>query len=418
MNSSSITTENNSLNTILAQILTNKFYNGPITDTYRKLISDGYLEIAENQDLFSIDFKYKTNPLENISRVVFEFTTKCNFNCIHCRNGYVKRITETNIDKLKTVVDVFRLLNINRFDFIGGEVSKYGNGWLELAKYINGNNDKIVTIYTNGWWIEEAEFEASGKFYKNDSEYLEDLKQNGVTHILFSIDGDEKMHDKSRNSIGLYHKIISSIKRIRQFGIQPRISALLYGNYYQSNSIPFAELATLIYDLPPALDSNQKLLTLREDTTNHFNNFIDIGNGVKLKSDKYLIDCVPKSKLHCKAFYRPSPGITILANGNISICPLLDASEDYGNIHEQNIIGILNNFQNAFVYKLHANKNIKDYLKYYDQNIFGRYFDHICSVRAVLTLIAKSINLENSTSDETILKINKRIAKITGHNQK
>ena len=133
-----------------------------------------------------------------------------------------------NIDKLKSIADTFHLLNIRRFDFVGGEVSKYGNGWLELASHINRNGDNTVTLYANGWWLEAAGFEAAGKSYLDDLKYLKDLKQNGVTHVLFSIDGHEERHDQSRKQKGLYQKIISSFDRIKQTGIKPRISALIY----------------------------------------------------------------------------------------------------------------------------------------------------------------------------------------------
>ena len=408
----------NLFTSVLLQVLKETMIEGPLTDIHVTLISNGYLEIVNKMDLSEIAFKYKTNPLENIQGIVFEFTTKCNFNCSHCRNGYIEKTTEINIDRLKLVADTFNLINIKRYDFIGGEVSKYGNGWLELANHINHNQDKTVSIFTNGWWLENINFEAAGEFYQNDIEYLADLKQNGVTHIVFSIDGNEEAHDKSRNQKGLYHKILNSFERIKQSGINPRISGLIKDQLDLQLINTFAEIATRIYDLPVNADLETKINRLINDSINIFSSFIDIGNGAHLKNNNVKIDEIPLHLLRCKAFYRPSPNLRIMANGNLSVCPLLDAGEGYGNIHEQSMIEILNNFQNSFVYKLHANNEIKNYLKYLDKNIFGEYYDHICLIRAILTLMAKNIIVESSLTPDAILKINNKIARVSGYGEK
>ncbi len=80
-------------------------------------------------------------------------------------------------------------------------------------------------------------------------------------------------------------------------------------------------------------------------------------------------------------------------------------------------IPILNDFQNSFVYKLHANNEEKNYLKYLDKRIFGEYYDHICSIRAILTLLAKDINSESSITSDAIFEINKKIALYAGYGE-
>jgi MoaA/NifB/PqqE/SkfB family radical SAM enzyme len=405
----------NELMNILYQINKHTFLEIEQNRIYDDLIKSGFLEIDENSDLNTIIFKYKKNPLEHVKRVVFEFTTLCNFNCAHCRNGYIQKTTETDIEKLKSVSDAFNLLNIKRYDFIGGEVTKFGDNWLQLAKHININQNKIVTVYSNGWWLEDENFTAAGKFYKNDTEYLEDLKQNGVTHILFSIDGYEEYHDKSRNHKGLYKRIFNSLKRIKEIGINPRITALLFKSIDTKTAQAFADIATQIYDLPEYLHVNSLIMHLMQDDTNHFSNFIDIGNGSNIRENKYRIDNISMRWLQCKAFFRPSPSLRIMANGNLSVCPLLDVGEDFGSIHNSNIIDLLNNFQNSFLYKLHANNEIQSYLKYLDKSIFGEYYDHICTLRVILSLIAKQVNLEENITPEKILEINKKIAKYSGN---
>ena len=407
--------DNDVLTRLLCQVLQEKTIAVSSASDYDEIVNAGYLEVIGQIDEAAIDFRYKTNPLENISRLIFEFTTECNFSCAHCRNGSMVKQTEVNIDKLKSIADTFHLLNIQRFDFVGGEVSKYGNGWLELANYINRRGDKTVTLYTNGWWLESADFEAAGKCYRNDAEYLSDLKQNGVTHVLFSIDGHEERHDQSRKQKGLYQKIISSFNRIKEAGINPRISALIHDVLETDTVVSFVDIATRIYDLPADMGVMAKLDTLIQDTTNQFSHFIDIGNGVKLRKNRKKISDIPLHLLRCKAFYRPSPSLRIMANGNLSVCPLLDAGEGYGNVHELDIMDILNNFQDSFAYKLHAGKEISSYLKYLDQNVFGEHFDHLCAIRAILTLLAKEINSAGPLNPGMLLEFNRKIARYSGH---
>ncbi len=413
--SSTFEIQSNYETSFLLLVLREKIYKGASNNLINKLLTSGFLQNSYDLTIEEIDFRYKKNPLEHVTRLIFEFTTLCNFNCVHCRNGYTSKTSETNIEKLKSISDVFKLLNVKRFDFIGGEVTKFGNRWLDLAKYINHNCDNILTVYTNGWWLEKTNFEAAGKIYTNDIEYLNELKNSGITHILLSIDGREKAHDESRNCKGLYRRILNSFERIKQIGIKPRITALVINNQDAELMNSFAQIASLMYNFPENIGIEAKVFYMNSDETNHFSNFIDIGNGVNLKKGKYNVDEIPSYMLTCKAFYRPSPGLRIMANGNLSVCPLLDAGEGYGNIHESDIVEILNNFQNSFVYKLHANKELAKYLKYYDTSIFGESIDHICSLRVILTLIARNINLYNDTNKQTILKINKEIAKYSGH---
>ena len=157
--------------------------------------------------------------------------------------------------------------------------------------------------------------------------------------------------------------------------------------------------------------------TLIQDTTNQFSHFIDIGNGAKLRKNRKRIAGIPLHLLRCKAFYRPSPSLRILANGNLSVCPLLDAGEGYGNIHERDFMDILNNFQDSFAYKLHACNEISTCLKYLDQNVFGNHFDHLCTICAIITLLAKEINSARPVSPERLLEINRKIARYSGHEE-
>lgn len=404
----------NPLYNVLLQVLKSKAVEVESVDPFAGLISAGFLQTENEFDLEKIKFRYATNPLENVTRIVFEFTSECNFNCAHCRNGSKPKYTETDIDKLKQIADIFGLLNINCFYFIGGEVTKYGNRWLELAKHINAADNKMVAVITNGWWIGKMNFEAAGREYIDTAGYLLDLKQHGVTHIIFSIDGNEKVHDHSRGCKGLFSRILNVIPVVKEAGLNPRISMLFDDKMDEETGDALAVIAQKIYDFPNYVEKGFMLNKLFTDTTNSFSNFIDIGNGASQRRNKFNIKDIPAEYLRCKAFYRPSPNLRINANGNLSVCPLLDAGEDFGNIHEKGIIEILNSFQDSFAYRLHAGKRVGEYLKYLNTDIFGETFDHVCTVRTILTLIARQISKESVLTDEKILEINNHVAREVG----
>lgn len=110
-----------------------------------------------------IQLRYRRNPFEHLEKVIFEFTTYCNFNCDHCYNAQVSRVTESNPQLLAEAADSFIRMGIRRFDFIGGEVSRYGDDWLDMVEHIRSRGEDInILIYTNGWWLEQENFWAAG----------------------------------------------------------------------------------------------------------------------------------------------------------------------------------------------------------------------------------------------------------------
>lgn len=332
--------------------------------------------------------RYRRNPLEHVSRINYEVTTLCNFTCLHCRNDGVEMTTDLDTEALKRAGDLFLSLGIRRYDFIGGEVSKFGTGWLDIAKHLQQSDAGMewqtplsVTLYTNGWWLEESRFLAAGKTYASESDYLGDLLEHGVTHILFSIDGPEQTHDKWRKHPGLFRKVLAAIRRIREAGITPRLSIVVRPDENLAYLWPFAE----------ELYSNQsgdRLLALRTDPMNHISNFIDTGRGSDLRTGNYDVHSIPPGVLRCRAFYRPSPTMRIMANGEVGICPLMHGKEAYGNIHHRDLADILNSLQDSVLYKLHAEDKIGAYLDRLDPEEFKGGFDHLCSVRIAVNHLA------------------------------
>jgi len=384
----------------------------------------GFIErVPETVTQAETELRYRRNPLEHVSKIIFELTTRCNFNCQHCYNATVPRITETNLAVLKNAVDVFRTIGVERFDFIGGEVTRYGVGWLDLAQYCRQQGASIVTIYTNGWWLEQTNFIAAGKEYPNVPAYLADLREHGVTHILFSLDGPAEMHDHSRGQPGLYERVLAGLPAVKAAGLLPRVSLLMRKDLHMDTYVQLLDtLAQRIYDFPASTDLMERVNCLASDPTNTLSNLIDIGNqAAQSPQDQGFYLWQPTDQqLDCRGFYRPAPSLTLKANGELATCRITNAGEGYGNLHRQDLIWILNHFQEALIYRLHAERRIGEYRKFVDTGIFGTHFTHLCSLRAILTRMAYWMETEAIDPEDqaAVQAINLRVAEETGHRKR
>lgn len=181
------------------------------------LQSRGFVEeVGDDVDLASVRLRYERNPLENLRRVVFEYTTLCNLDCLHCRNGSIKAQATADPKALRRVVDAVLPIGLDRFDFIGGEVMLYGKGWLDLVAYIRAQGGTHTSVLTSGWFLGETGFFAADRHYADDRAYLDDLRMSGLTHVAFSLDGPEEVHDRTRQVPGLYRRVMEGFDKVRR----------------------------------------------------------------------------------------------------------------------------------------------------------------------------------------------------------
>ncbi len=112
-----------------------------------------------------------------------------------------------------------------------------------------------------------------------------------------------------------------------------------------------------------------------------------------------------------------SPSLTIKANGELASCRLATAGEGYGNLHHKSLVEIINHFDDAFVYRLHAERRLEEYLPLVDRTLFGEQFTHLCALRAIVTLLARKMNEQGIALDDApaIQRINQEVARETGH---
>lgn len=405
---------------LLLDLWTGLFASVGENQAEKQLLADGLIELVDDsigKDQTSLH--YNRNPFEHLTKIIFEFTTLCNFNCAHCYNARIPRLTEAQPELLAQAADTFLQMGIRRFDFIGGEVSRYGDGWLDTTKYIRARRDDIIiSLYTNGWWLGQSHFQAAGKEYVDTWEYLADLKSNGVSHVVFSLDGAGELHDASRHQPGLYRRVMTGLSLVRQAGLEPRVSLLIRPEWTDSQVEQFlAEPATLIYQLDLLTPAYKRALHLSLDPTNAISHFIDIGNGANDETLQFPILKERQHALHCRNFYRLSPSLTIKANGELATCRLSSAGEGYGNLHEKRLVDLLNHFDEAFVYQLHAERRLEEYLPLVDRTLFGEAFTHLCTLRSIVTLLARKMQEQavDFSDQEGVRRLNHEVALLTGH---
>lgn len=374
----------------------------------RELVSRRWAErLPDSVTDREVELRRRRNPIEHVGKAIVEFTTRCNFTCAHCYNAGVPRRTETDLDSLAAATDCLAELGIREFAFVGGEVSRYGTGWLELASRMSERGASRVGLVTNGWFLGERNFEAAGRRYRDVPAYLEDLRGHGLTHIAFSVDGPAAVHDRSRGREGLHARIIGGIALVREAGMKPRVSLIMRD---ESSLTPLAlELGKALYGERPA--------TILFDQTNIISNFIDIaGSEGTCVEEGYGLDELCRSGLRCAGFYRPAPRLTLKANGELATCRLADAGEGYGNYHERPLVDILNSMQESFVHRLHAGRRIGDYVGLLDRKIFGERFNHPCVARALVTMLARRMHDQGVApgDEEGVARINREVAIAAG----
>jgi pyruvate-formate lyase-activating enzyme len=383
---------------------------------FSALVARGMIEPApEGMDHEAARLRYDRNPLEHLRRVVFEYTTVCNLDCQHCRNTNLEAHAEADPERLGRVVDAVLPLGIDRFDFIGGEVTLYGKGWLDLVAYIRAQGGRHASVITSGWFFGERDFRAAGKRYVDDRAYLDDLFIRGLTHVVVSLDGPAETHDVCRGVPGLYHRVIEGLEKVRAAGLEPRVSIVVgMGTPRAEAHAWIASISRRLYGPEP--DERAAVQRLVQDESNYVSNFIDVGGGVKLRRSRGDVTQFSGEELRCKNFFRPSPTLRIKATGEIALCPLIEGGDGYGNVHERDVVELLNHMQDAFVYKLHAERRVGEHLRFVDPEIFGGSIGHACSVRVAINMIARAMHDRGVAGDDstTIRAINVEVAEKMG----
>ena len=135
-------------------------------------------------------------------------TNACNLDCAYCYiDPKARKIPDLSFDKICKIIDEFYEIGTRSIWIQGGE-PLLRKDIDKIVDYIKAKRI-FCEIVTNGWLAEEK-MDVLAKADK----------------ISFSIDGDEKTHDKIRGK-GSHRRIIAALKKAKKLGLNYRLHVVL-----------------------------------------------------------------------------------------------------------------------------------------------------------------------------------------------
>ncbi|MBQ6515565.1 radical SAM protein [bacterium] len=143
-----------------------------------------------------------------------ELTYNCNLKCVHCYNPKSINSIQSDVDKIKEIIDQARELGVFKITFSGGECTLHKN-FIDIVEYTR-NKRMSVEIFTNGQTL-----------YDNP-ELLNKLIKTYPYRIGLSMYSlNEDTHEKITSVKGSHNKTLSVIKELRKNNINIQIKNFL-----------------------------------------------------------------------------------------------------------------------------------------------------------------------------------------------
>lgn len=146
-----------------------------------------------------------------LDSIVWELTLRCCFRCAYCgsRAGEARENELTTAECL-SVVGQLAELGCRRVNLLGGEVFLRPD-WREITAALTGRGMKVCVI-TSGFVLTEG--------------ILADLEALMVESVAVSLDGPERVHDRSRRE-GSYRRALEAIAALTGRGIPTSVISAL-----------------------------------------------------------------------------------------------------------------------------------------------------------------------------------------------
>lgn len=159
---------------------------------------------------------------------VWELTLRCNMNCLHCgsRAGGVRGEEMSTEQMLKLADDLLRLGN-RRMTLSGGEPLLFED-WPVIVKRLS-DGGCVVGLITNGWIFK--------KFH------IDRAKESGLSAFGFSLDGNEKTHDRIRQKPGSHERVLNALSLCAE----SQFPASVVSHVNRENMVYLREMAAQIY---------------------------------------------------------------------------------------------------------------------------------------------------------------------------
>ncbi|NVM36520.1 MAG: radical SAM protein [Candidatus Lokiarchaeota archaeon] len=306
------------------------------------------------------NLKYQLSNFFKHKCAVWEFTLKCNSNCIHCGSSAGKsRLDELNTEEALMLVKDLKSCGYDGIALMGGEPF-IRDDWYEVAQEIKKNKMKL-TIVSNGLEIKEQ---------------IQKLKILQIDCVSLSLDGGlPKTHDYIRGVRGAYDKVLGSIKLLQKENIPISvITTVSKINFKELNLIRDwllnKKIAWQIQIAIPIGRFPRDLVISRKQ-------FYGVAMFIALNLKKYSIKELPLMGAHCFGHFSmilPELGLEpwigcqagrsvlgIQSNGNIKGCLILTDDSIEGNVRTTNLSDIINSSFNPKFCQYSHKINLQDY---------------------------------------------------------
>ena len=142
--------------------------------------------------------------------VLFELTSGCNFNCVHCylQNHHVKEML--SLDEIKQILDILYEKGILFITFTGGEIltrKDFADIYLYAKK-----KGFLVELFTNG--------------YLFNDKIIEMLQEYPPLLVSISIyGGNNDTYQKITGITGAFDKVVENCRKLKQAGVRTALKS-------------------------------------------------------------------------------------------------------------------------------------------------------------------------------------------------
>lgn len=180
----------------------------------KKVISTGLISWFYFLKINLIKF-IENKKIAKIEDVVAAITYQCDSRCRMCNIWQLKNENKLMPEDFKNLPETITDLNIT-----GGEPFLHEN-LFEIIKIVVENNPKTkIVISTNGF--------ATG-LIREKIKRIKEIKPD--IGVAISLDGGEKIHEEVRRIPGAYHKVLNTIKILKEEGIKNLKISFTLGDY-------------------------------------------------------------------------------------------------------------------------------------------------------------------------------------------
>lgn len=166
--------------------------------------------------------------------VIWEITAACPLQCLHCMTSAGRpRPGELTSDEALRVCSELAALGTRNVTIMGGECF-LRRDWKVLVERLLSMGIRVAPI-TSGVGFGKAELRA--------------LKNLGVRHISFSLDGDESTHDTLRGYNGAYRRALNGIAAAKAAGLKVGVTTVLFAGNVGEMEHLYGRLTSLAVDI-------------------------------------------------------------------------------------------------------------------------------------------------------------------------